>query len=162
MREIEELYLLYKDDIYRYLLYLTQDPDLSDDLLSETFVNAISSIKGFKGKSSIKTWLFSIAKNQWFQRLRKKKIALSYNDLLEVYLSDSLEDRLIEREKLERIKALLKEKSIQVQRVVKMRIEGYSFAEIAEELNISESSARVIDFRAKKWIKSILEEEGLL
>lgn len=54
MRGIEDLYLLYKDDIYRYLLSLTHNPSLSEDLLSETFVNAISSISSFKGKSSIK------------------------------------------------------------------------------------------------------------
>ena len=42
-----------------------------------------------------------------------------------------------------------------------MRIEGYSFAEISEEVNISEGSARVINFRAKKWIKNILDKEGL-
>ena len=72
-----------------------------------------------------------------------------------------MEDRFIQREKLERIKSLLKEKSQQVQKVVNMRVEGYSFAEIGDKLGISESSARVIDFRAKKWIKIVLEEEGL-
>lgn len=42
-----------------------------------------------------------------------------------------------------------------------MRLEGYSFIEIADEVKISESSARVIDFRTKKWIKSVLEKEGI-
>lgn len=42
-----------------------------------------------------------------------------------------------------------------------MRIEGYSFYEIAMKYNISESSARVIDFRTKKKIRGILEKEGL-
>ncbi len=161
MREIEELYLLYKDDIYRYLIYLTHDPDLSEDLLSETFVSAIRSIKSFQGRSTVKTWLFAIARNQWLQTLRKKQKTLEYNDLLEVHLSESMEDRLIDREVLERIKSLLDTKNQQTQTIVNMRIEGYSFAEIAEELGINESSARVVDFRTKKWIKKILEEEDL-
>jgi DNA-directed RNA polymerase specialized sigma24 family protein len=42
-----------------------------------------------------------------------------------------------------------------------MRVEGYSYGEIAKEVNIAESSARVIDFRTKKYIKSNLEKEGL-
>lgn len=42
-----------------------------------------------------------------------------------------------------------------------MRIEGYSFYEISIKHEVSESSARVIDFRAKKKIKEILEKEGL-
>ena len=42
-----------------------------------------------------------------------------------------------------------------------MRIEGYSFHEIGMKYGISESSARVIDFRAKEKIRKILKEEGL-
>jgi RNA polymerase sigma-70 factor (ECF subfamily) len=45
--------------------------------------------------------------------------------------------------------------------IVLMRIEGYSFYEIAMKYKISESSARVIDFRIKKRIRKILEKEGL-
>ncbi|MEG1028185.1 MAG: sigma factor-like helix-turn-helix DNA-binding protein, partial [Oscillospiraceae bacterium] len=44
--------------------------------------------------------------------------------------------------------------------IVMMRIEGYSFLEISNKLDISESSARVIDFRAKKKIKELLLREG--
>lgn len=68
MEEIEKLYMDYKDDVYRYLVSLTKNPDLSEDLLSETFVSAISSISNFKGQSSVKTWLFSIARNMWLQK----------------------------------------------------------------------------------------------
>lgn len=161
MRGIEELYRLYKDDIYRYLVSLTHDPNLSEDLLSDTFVSAISSISKFKGQSSVKTWLFSIARNMWLQKLRKQKKTVEYNDLLKIYVSDSIEDKLIKKETIDRIRDLLKEKNDRTQNIVAMRVEGYSFKEIAKETGISESSARVIDFRTKKWIKSVLEEEGL-
>lgn len=161
MREIEKLYRLYKDDIYRYLISLTHNPDLSEDLLSETFVNAIKSIRNFKGKSSVKTWLFSIARNLWLQSIRKEKRTVEYDDLLELYVSDTIEEKLITEETANRIRNLLLEKDERTQRIVNMRLEGYSFIEIAEEVNISENSARVIDFRTKKWIKSILEEEGI-
>ena len=161
MKEIEKLYLFYKDDVYRYLLSLTQDPNLSEDLLSDTFVSAIISIGSFKGQSSIKTWLFSIARNTWLQGLRKKRKTVEYNDLLGLYISCTMDDKLIDKEKVERIKDLLREKDDRTQKVVAMRIEGYSFKEIAKKVNISESSARVINFRTKRWIKSVLEREGL-
>ena len=45
--------------------------------------------------------------------------------------------------------------------IVLMRIEGYSYYEISQINNISEGSARVIDFRAKKKIREILVKEGL-
>ena len=72
MKRIEEMYILYKQDIYRYIFYLTNNPDLSEDLLSETFINAITSIKISKRQSTVKTWLFSIARHLWLQRIRKE------------------------------------------------------------------------------------------
>ncbi|MBS4539458.1 RNA polymerase sigma factor [Clostridium sp. D2Q-11] len=161
MEKIENLYMTYKQDVYRYLLSLTHNPNLSEDLLSETFVSAISSIGNFKGQSSLKTWLFSIARNLWLQRVRKEKHTVEYNDLLELYISDSIAERLITKEIVYRIKSLLSEKDERTQKIVNMRVEGYSFSEIGYEVNISEGSARVIDFRTKKWIKTILEKEGL-
>lgn len=161
MKKIEKIYILYKEDIYRYIFYLTNNPHLSEDLLSETFVNAITSIENFKGQSSIKTWLFSIARHLWLQRMRKEKQTVEYNDLLGLYLLESMDEKLITEEIANTIKALLAQKDKRTQSVVNMRIQGYSFAEIAEELKISEGSARVINFRTRKWIKSTLEREGL-
>ena len=43
-----------------------------------------------------------------------------------------------------------------------MRMELYSYSEIADRLQISENSARVIEFRTRKWLKDILAKEGLL
>ena len=43
-----------------------------------------------------------------------------------------------------------------------MRADGWPYAEIAKRLQISESSARVIDFRAKRWLRAALEKEGSL
>jgi len=162
VKEIENLYLLYKTDVYLYLLSLTHNSGLSEELLSETFVNAIRSIGNFKGNSSVKTWLCSIARNLWFQRIRKEKHTVEYNDLLELYVSDGIVENLITKETVKRINNLLLKKDQRTQKIVNMRVEGYSFGEIAEKLNLSESSARVIDFRARKYIKESLEKEDVI
>ena len=60
-----------------------------------------------------------------------------------------------------RIRDLLGRESAQTREIVLMRLEGYSFYEIGQKYSISETSARVIDFRAKARIRSILEKEGL-
>jgi RNA polymerase sigma-70 factor (ECF subfamily) len=161
VKQIEDFYITYKQDVYVYLLSLTHNPNLSEDLLSETFVNSISSIGNFRGQSSVKTWLFSIARNLWLQSIRKKKHTVEYNDLLEIYVSDSIEEKLITKETVKRINTLLHAKDERTQKIVNMRVEGYSYGEIAKEVNMSESSARVIDFRTKKYIKVNLEKEGL-
>ena len=61
---IKKIYEEYKKDVFVYLMSLTNDTCLSEDLVSETFLSAIKSIQRFKGESSIKTWLFSIARNK--------------------------------------------------------------------------------------------------
>lgn len=161
MNSIENLYLEYKQDVFNYLLSLTHDPALSDDLLSETFVKAIYSIGGFKGNSSIKTWLFGIARNLWLQNLRKYRVTVEYSDLLEVYVTDNIFENFYTKQICERVDELLKTKDIQVQKIVKMRVEGISYSEISDRIGISENSARVIDFRTKKWLKDMLKKEGL-
>jgi RNA polymerase sigma-70 factor (ECF subfamily) len=161
VNSIENLYLEYKKDVFNYLLSLTHDPTLSEDLLSETFVKAIYSIGGFKGNSSIKTWLFGIARNLWLQNLRKYRVTLEYSDLLEVYVTDNIFENFYTKQIYERVDELLKTKDIQVQKIVKMRVEGISYSEISDRIGISENSARVIDFRTKKWLKDMLKKEGL-
>ncbi|MBB6218328.1 RNA polymerase sigma-70 factor (ECF subfamily) [Anaerosolibacter carboniphilus] len=162
MKQIEKLYLKYKQEIYNYLLSITHNPTLSEDLLSETFVKAIYSITNFKGNSSIKTWLFGIARHLWLQNLRKDKPSVEYSDLLELYVTDSTMDIFITKQIGDRVWELLKTKDEQTQKIVSMRINGISYYEISEKISISENSARVIDFRTKKWLKSILKKEELI
>ena len=162
VRQIEKIYLEYKQDIYNYLLSITHNPTLSEDLLSETFVKAIYSIGNFKGNSSVKTWLFSIARHLWMQNLRKDKPSVEYNVLLEVSVTESTRHRLIAKQIAASVCELIKTKDEQTQNIVSMRVYGISYCEISAKINISENSARVIDFRTKKWLKSILKKEGLI
>ncbi|MFF2889179.1 RNA polymerase sigma factor [Paenibacillus sp. NPDC057967] len=162
MKQIEQLYREYKQDVYHYLLSLTNNPSLADDLLSETFISAIKSIHRFKGQSSLKTWLCSIARHKWLDHLKRQKVSVEYNDLLQLYVATSIEGRMITAELAEYVLVLLQEKEERTRAVIEMRIEGYSYAEIAERHGISESSARVIDFRTKKWLKDRLAKEDWL
>ena len=57
---------------------------------------------------------------------------------------------------------MLKTKDERTQKIISMRINGISYYEISKKIGISENSARVIDFRTKKWLKSVLEKEELI
>lgn len=133
MKQIEKLYFEYKQDIYNYLLSLTHDPTLSEDLLSETFVKAIFSVGNFKGNSSIKTWLFGIARHLWLQNLRKDRPTVEYSDLLDVYVTDRTIDSVITKQIADRVYELLKIKDERTQKVISMRINGISYYEISEK-----------------------------
>jgi len=159
---IEKLYRQYKRDVYGYLLGLTHDPTLSEDLLSETFLTAIRALPTFKQNSTVKTWLCGIARNMWLQHLRKLKPQVEYNDLIGLYITQSIEKNFINKQTVERIYTLLETKDERTRKIVGMRVEGLSYSEIAERAGVAESSARVIDYRAKKWLRAVLEKEGLL
>lgn len=162
MLQIEQLYIEYKKDVYYYLLSLTHDSNLSEDLLSETFIQAMKSLLAYRGDAAVKTWLFGIARNVWLQQLRKKRDTVQYDDLMEVYVSERMEDHLLNKEALRRVEELLHTKDEKARTVVTMRLQGFSYEEIAGQIGITTNSARVIDFRIKKWLRETLKEEGLV
>lgn len=159
---IQMVYEQNKDDVYAYLLSMCHDRSLSEDLTSEVFLSAIGSLPGFRGESDIKTWLFSIARYKWYHHLGKKKRELLPEDFMAAYLGEGpdLEACVLSGELLERIRQLIAGEPEKNRNVVRMRIEGYSFYEIARKYGISESSARVLDFRTKNKIRAILRKEG--
>ena len=160
---LKNIYEQYKQDVFNYLMSLTNNAFLSEDLVSETFLSAIKSIHTFKGKSTIKTWLFSIARNKWYEHMRKEKKNISLDDLSYNYLTieSNLEESVIKGELFNEIKCLLEKEEDRTKDIVMMRIEGYSYIEISKKHNIYESSARVIDYRAKKKIRENLKERGV-
>ena len=70
---MEEIYKEYSKKVYRYLLTLTNNEDVAEELLQETFYSAVKNINKFRKESSIKTWLYVIAKNKWIDYCKKEK-----------------------------------------------------------------------------------------
>lgn len=161
MKNMEQLYYLHKDELYRYLLSLTGDPDSAGDLLQETFLQAMLSIPRFRGDSSVRTWLFAIGRNLWYKSLRKKRETAADIDFLERYLVESFEEFTDRRLLIDQIGKLVEQKDERTQAVFRLRTEGYSYAEIGERVGISENSARVMEHRLRLWLKKALKEEEL-
>ena len=86
MKELlAELFDRYHQDVYTYLYRLCHDVSLAEDLTSEVFVEVVRSIAAFRGRSDIKTWMFSIARHQWYQHLRRKKRQIPTESLHDLY-----------------------------------------------------------------------------
>lgn len=161
---LEELFAAYYQDVYRYLYSLNHDAALSEDLASEVFLEVVKSVATFRGQADLKTWIFSIARHRWYHYLRRKKQEVPQDELTD-YLAapeKSPEEIVLDQEAAERIRALLDGEQERTRRILRMRMEGYSFREIGIELGISENSARVIDFRAKAKIREIMKKEGFI
>lgn len=151
---ISKLYEQYHKAVYLYIYSLCHDQTLSEDLTSETFYQVMLSLPSFKYNSSIKTWIFAIARNTTYKELRKRKIEISLEELPEfsinynLYNNDynyltSFIDELPKREKI----------------IINMRMEGYSFDEIAEKVNMNTNSVRVLFHRIRQKLIQKLEKE---
>ena len=159
---LEKLFTVHYKDVYNYLYSLSHDASLSEELAQEVFLEVVKSIATFRGEANMKTWLFSIARNRWYSYLRRKNRQPEIESLTEFLpaVDQTPEEQYQSRELADRIYALLEQEPERTQRIVLMRLEGHSFFEIGQTVGISESSARVIDFRAKTKIRNILTKGG--
>lgn len=107
--------------------------------------------------------MFSIARHRWYQHLRRKKRQIPTESLHDLYASQftGLQAPDLPGEVEQAVHELLSSELELTRRVFRMRLEGYSYYEIASEAGISESSARVVFFRVKTKLKQYLEKEGL-
>lgn len=62
--DLEEMYERHARQVYLYLLSLSHDAALSEDLTQETFLKASVKIRGFQHESTLSSWLCTIARNQ--------------------------------------------------------------------------------------------------
>lgn len=63
MKELDTLYRQIQPNIYAFFYVKTSNQAVAEDLTQDVFYEACKGIKSFKGKSTLKTWLFSIATN---------------------------------------------------------------------------------------------------
>lgn len=69
---LRELYLRYNGPIYAFLMSRCNNAELCSDCVQDTMLNVIRAASQFSGKSSVKTWLFTIARNKLVDALRKR------------------------------------------------------------------------------------------
>ena len=160
MNDFEKIYNDYFKLVYKYLLFLTNNADISEDLAQETFYKAITKIHTFKNKSKISTWLCQIAKNLLLNEFRHNKkiniIPLSDNENLKNYYI--VEDYIILNDEKRKLYNEIEKLDKTTRLVILYRIHGnLSFKEIGDLFNKSENWARTTFFRGKENLK-----EGLL
>lgn len=69
MIEFEAVYKRYFKDVYKYVLSLTHDEHIAEEITQETFFKALKSIDHFDGRCKLYVWLCQIAKNTYFTRV---------------------------------------------------------------------------------------------
>ena len=163
MTEFEKIYRTYFDDVYRYILKLSSDKKLAEDITSETFFKAMRSIHGFRGDCSIRVWLCQIAKNCYFTYLKKAGRIQQFDDmeLLQLFSGEeSTEEQIVKKDEAERIRMVLHEMPEPYKEVFMWRVFGeLNFKQIGQMFGKTENWACVTYHRAKNMIQSKVEDK---
>ena len=152
---LREFYNLYKDSLLQYLQRSLNNED-AEEVLQDAFIHTLDALRNFRGQSSLKTFLYSIAKRKAIDKLRKKSIKrllFSHfpekivDSLATVFMKDTLDQKYLEK-KIERI---LKDLPNDYALVIRLKYkEGYKVAEIARKIRLSTKATESLLFRARK------------
>ena len=131
------------------------------EIVQDTFVRAFGSLDGFRGDSSLRTWLFTIARRLLLdlrrsERRRGEQVEVQDTDVVTEY--DSL-DSVVADETRARMQSAIDRLSKTQREVFVLRVtEGLSYKEIADVAGTTEGAARVHYHNAMRAIKEFLHE----
>ena len=155
MAKFQNIYEEHSKAVYRFLLSLTKDEDMAEELLQETFYQALIHIDQFEGRSSLYTWLCQIGKNAWLKECRRnKKFAEeAWEDLKLVSTQPPPEEQMIRKEEQLRIQRAILRLEEPYKEVFILHAYGQlKLKEIATHFGKTEGWARVTYYRAKQQI----------
>ena len=155
---ISDWFYRYNNDIYNFLIYYTGKTDM-EDLVQEVFIKALKRLHQFDGRSSPKTWLFTIARNTAIDEMRKQKRQKSeetveLNDRIVMIDEQSPIDILLEDESKRELYKLVRSLKRNYRDVIILRgIEQLTIKETATILNWSEDKVKSTYSRALKALR---------
>ena len=166
METFESIYEDNFNRIYAFLYRLCKNDDLAEELTQETFFQAFRSFYRFRGESELFTWLASITKHTFYAYLRKNRIQLeSINiepaaDALYESGESSPEETVMRNAAIESVRNMISKIPEKYRDVIMLRLYAdLPFSQVAAALKISENSAKVIFFRAKKMLLEELKND---
>ena len=158
---MEELYQLYFKDVYLYVLALSKEEVVAEDITQETFFKAMKFIGAFKGECDIRVWLCQIAKNTYYTYCKKQKRFVPAEEVEEEIQERpvSIERRFEDKEQALNIHKVLHALEEPYKEVFLLRVFGeLSFRDIGEIFGKTESWSRVTFYRAKNKLVKKMEE----
>jgi len=151
----------YKEIVYDIIYSVAGNSPEVDDIAQSVFITVFRKIHKFKGKSALSTWLYRVTVNKCkdFFRKRKPTVEMSEEMLTPALLHSGKGTGKSSASPLEEIlnekfaKALLAELPVKYRIPVVLRIEGFSYKEIAETLKISLEKVKIFIFRAREKMR---------
>jgi RNA polymerase sigma-70 factor (ECF subfamily) len=155
-RAFERIYRRHVGDVYRYTLAVLRNPADAEDVTQTTFMNAYRAYEAGERPRQPQNWLIAIAHNVCRQRFRQ-----SQRRVEEVAFDDGLAEGVVaddDAPTAEDIRRALGHLAFNQRAALVMReLEGRSYAEIAEILELSVSAVETLIFRGRRALREQLE-----
>ena len=157
--DYEKLYSAYYMQVYSYIMVLAKNRDLAEEITQNTFYKAMTSKSRFKEESNELTWLCSIAKNLFYDEVRKKQRIADMPPDDELLAEDDVESTIVDSDAAYRIHLILHKLEEPYKEVFQLRVFGeLSFSQIASIFDKTESWARVTYHRARLKIQERMDD----
>ena len=164
----KDLVLKFQNKVFNVCLGMLKNAEEAEDMAQEVFVEVFRNIGQFKADAKLSTWIYRIAVNKSLEHIRYNKRQKRFAWLTSLFGADEDLARNysdfyhpgVALENKERSKELYKalDKLAENQRVafVMHKMEGLSYQEIAEVMELSLSSVESLMHRAKKRLRELL------
>lgn len=164
-QSFDELIRLYYDYVYGFLLKMTADEMLTEDLTQETFLKMIRSIEKFNphGKAEFGTWLVTIAKNCCIDYLRRNRIYLDDIELLSAEDERNVADEVERKLRYEQLLAAIDTLPAGQALAIRLKyVEDMTLAQIAEQVGVQSKTikSRIHDGTVKLRKKFNIKERA--
>jgi RNA polymerase sigma-70 factor (ECF subfamily) len=157
---LAELYTRYQRPLFHYLLQLTPDYGLAEEMLQDTLVAVWKSAHSFEGRSSVLTWLIGIARRQAHNTLRRHRLpVVDESELLELPANDPEPEEFtlasIERDEL--VAAFRQLAPVHREILTLTFVQELSYQETAQALSVPLGTVKSRLSNAKKALRVLLE-----
>lgn len=165
VKGFEELVIEYKNLLIFFLQRYLKDIHLAEDIAQDAFVEVYIHKERYHGKTSFKTYLFTIGRNKAIDYIRKNN-RFHEHEILEDHhelVSEDIQlvNQVIQQDnKIQVANAINKMKDEYAKVILLVDFEEFSYKEAAKILNKTTSQIKILLHRARKKLKDILEEEG--
>lgn len=150
MTDFEKLFDDKQDLVFKYLIKLTGNAALAEELTQETFFRAYMNYTSLRNKEKASVWLCQIAKNTYYAWYNEHKKLHSLETTESISNPDNMEDSFVKKELSKKALACLHELEEPYKEVFMLSVfGGFSLKDISGIFGKSESWARVTFFRAK-------------
>ncbi len=154
----------YYDMLVLYINTYVRNSDVAENLAEDTFVKLVTKKPKFKGKSSFKTWLYSIARNialDYLKSLSKAQYS-QIEEITDISSDELIEDAFLIEERKIIINKALKSLKLEYRQAIWLKyFENMSAKEIAVVMKKSQNSVEHLLSRARECLREKLKEEDI-